>query len=1381
MINDYRQIREYKLGSLRPQIFLFNREKTTMHYKVDSPDGYMDDTIVQGIASTDSWLLRADSVKYNVSTIEENRYLFQSTLEVVISEHLNISNILILKEILRKGWIVGIEDKMGGSYVINPEFNAQITYKYEINDSSNINSLVITFTFNQNMPCLLFNGVFNPLNKFGEDLCEYGIGAVKTFKMAASIDIGVEIDGNEFLVYDYEYGIATIEYNKGSFVYTDEYDGDRFTQTIQFSIPWEQHQYKLHHNLIEFIYNKYVAIITTTNENNAVVGFPDALIPEYTITTSENNAPNVINITLRAVSSSFPVLMTDKLEVVEADRKKYITVESECVDDVYASTVIAELNDDGSLSGDYYALEGYTDKKYNIVGTYSSIYDTRFGIRLYNPEISCVSNPCYLYMPSFIYFSMIGEQYEIETYTECTISASYDLENCSVLIDENNMITITNKVEKNYEIIIKDSSGAEYPILCQFDSGSSVVTNRYPVTAQEQELDITTHFSIKNVSSIDSPIEVYPNRYNTGYVYSIPENKSTSPRDIEIKITYVTGQIEYVIIAQDQLYEKIQYNGDEECIDNDLWEMAHRFIGYYPDQINIDDGYIPVRVIEYAAQTCYADKGYRQEKATEICMGGYIYDVIDYYNSNMEYQFSKLVATDTECGSGSQEKWEINYDLIECFEGTGYYLEEKYVSSDGSIWYKTDIVRRSGVVAQDYSCDGSSSGSSIPQYRWYDAGETFCLPDDQSFNCSKTGDTEVTMCENGDLYSLKAEYIDTECSGEYAFIGYIKGDLIESDSSQCGGGSGSGTETEEKYEKTVCGSELGTGYETMKAYEVWGIYQNGELIRYEYRNPVYSDACDTSEVLSYKFTGDTTKIKVNGTQQSFTTGSPISVTLYELGYEKITGASDMFTYSNITELTEMPSLASCTTMQAMFYGCSGLTSLDASNWNTSNVTTMEGIFMNCPNLKSLNTSGWDTSKVKGMASMFRNCGLTSLDLSHFNTSAVSSIFSCFADSTSLTSLDLSNWDISNAKLYSGMFTGCSGLTSITLNNVNDVTRTRILEQLSSAGLSSQVTVYPSSSGDTESGGTETPDTGGTETPDTGVTTDDTLSFEFTGSSLSYKMNGTTTYTATTSPYAATLSDMALLTFTSAKDMFSGCTGLTKVTHIPSTSTVTNMSYMFNGCTALTSVDLSNVTTTAVTDMGNMFYGCKSLTSLDVSNFKVSKVTNMTGMFYNCSGLTSLDLTSWFTAKVNNFHSMFYGCKSLTSMTLTNFSISGSMLGMFRGCSGLRTLSLPANATPTNLNYAFHSCSSLVSLDLSGWDVSTLGGMNTIFSGCTSLVSLDISGWELPSTAANWVTNFFNGCGSLTSVTMRNCSSTTISVIENALTDAGIKDKVLLEK
>ena len=60
-------------------------------------------------------------------------------------------------------------------------------------------------------------------------------------------------------------------------------------------------------------------------------------------------------------------------------------------------------------------------------------------------------------------------------------------------------------------------------------------------------------------------------------------------------------------------------------------------------------------------------------------------------------------------------------------------------------------------------------------------------------------------------------------------------------------------------------------------------------------------------------------------------------------------------------------------MESMFRGCSGLTSLDLSNWDTSNITNMESMFRACTELTSLDISNWDTSKVTDMSYMFRGC------------------------------------------------------------------------------------------------------------------------------------------------------------------------------------------------------------------------------------------------------------------------------------------------------------------------------------------------------------------------------------------------------------------------
>ena len=62
-----------------------------------------------------------------------------------------------------------------------------------------------------------------------------------------------------------------------------------------------------------------------------------------------------------------------------------------------------------------------------------------------------------------------------------------------------------------------------------------------------------------------------------------------------------------------------------------------------------------------------------------------------------------------------------------------------------------------------------------------------------------------------------------------------------------------------------------------------------------------------------------------------------------------------------------------TDMSYMFYGCSGLTSLDVSSFNTNMVTDMTYMFKGCTSLTSLTLSNFNTSNVTYMDSMFYGC------------------------------------------------------------------------------------------------------------------------------------------------------------------------------------------------------------------------------------------------------------------------------------------------------------------------------------------------------------------------------------------------------------------------
>ena len=62
-----------------------------------------------------------------------------------------------------------------------------------------------------------------------------------------------------------------------------------------------------------------------------------------------------------------------------------------------------------------------------------------------------------------------------------------------------------------------------------------------------------------------------------------------------------------------------------------------------------------------------------------------------------------------------------------------------------------------------------------------------------------------------------------------------------------------------------------------------------------------------------------------------------------------------------------------TTMDEMFSGCTGLTSLDLSHFNTAKVDEMSFMFAECTSLRSLDLSSFNTAKVRYMEYMFNGC------------------------------------------------------------------------------------------------------------------------------------------------------------------------------------------------------------------------------------------------------------------------------------------------------------------------------------------------------------------------------------------------------------------------
>jgi surface protein len=173
--------------------------------------------------------------------------------------------------------------------------------------------------------------------------------------------------------------------------------------------------------------------------------------------------------------------------------------------------------------------------------------------------------------------------------------------------------------------------------------------------------------------------------------------------------------------------------------------------------------------------------------------------------------------------------------------------------------------------------------------------------------------------------------------------------------------------------------------------------------------------------------------------------------------------------------------------------------------------------------------------------------------------------------------------------------------------------------------------------------------------------------------------------------------------------------------------ITDLNGMFTSCKELTAIRLSSLDTSNLTIIKNMFRGCSGLSSLDVSNFDTSNVTDMSGMFYGCSGLTSLDVSNFDTSNVTDMSEMFYGCSGLTSLDVSNFDTSNvtTMWSMFSGCSGLTSIDVSNFDTGNTkyMNWMFGECSQLTTLDLSNFNMSNLIYARSMFSKSTSLVSV----------------------------------------------------------
>ncbi|MBC6370510.1 BspA family leucine-rich repeat surface protein [Lactobacillus kullabergensis] len=195
---------------------------------------------------------------------------------------------------------------------------------------------------------------------------------------------------------------------------------------------------------------------------------------------------------------------------------------------------------------------------------------------------------------------------------------------------------------------------------------------------------------------------------------------------------------------------------------------------------------------------------------------------------------------------------------------------------------------------------------------------------------------------------------------------------------------------------------------------------------------------NSGDVQEVRFAGS---LKVNSASEMF---KDLTNLTKITGLENVdtSATSDMrYMFANCPNLTSIAGIANLqtpkvTNMSFMFAGCSKLASLDLSSFYTANTRYVESMFQDCENLQSIKLSpNFTIAKVDDISRMFSGCSsLTALDLSMFNTSQVKKMIWTFKDCSSLTKLDLTSFDTSNVIDMNGMFNNCSSLKELDLRS-----------------------------------------------------------------------------------------------------------------------------------------------------------------------------------------------------------------------------------------------------------------------------------------------------------------------------------------------------------
>lgn len=246
----------YGLNNLKKVVHIFSESANVIH--IDNGEAY----VTSGI--TDLQTISATSVSFEETTAYDDRFKFQKTVTATVNGFAKLS------ELGGKYYIV-LEDVNGIMWLVNADFPSLVTYTYTLQDGTD--ETVFTFSALSNFPTFKLNASIN--NAYA---CQnYSLVRVDEIKMLEKRY--ANINASTGIVYGYSNQVyKTVRPYRNSIKVEETFDGTDANTTIQFSIGLDDYQSSWHYNMLEYPYNKYVAVI-----DHLACGFEMGLVPSYNV------------------------------------------------------------------------------------------------------------------------------------------------------------------------------------------------------------------------------------------------------------------------------------------------------------------------------------------------------------------------------------------------------------------------------------------------------------------------------------------------------------------------------------------------------------------------------------------------------------------------------------------------------------------------------------------------------------------------------------------------------------------------------------------------------------------------------------------------------------------------------------------------------------------------------------------------------------------------------------------------------------------------------------------------------------------------------------------------------------------------------------------